>query len=64
MLAGVGFAFAMGWLVTTWRPQFLVLIEPPAIVLTLGAGLLMALLGALVPARSVARLAPAEVFRR
>jgi putative ABC transport system permease protein len=64
VIAGIGLAFAVGWLVTTARPQFLVTIEPPAVALTLGAGLLMALLGALVPARAVARLAPAEVFRR
>jgi putative ABC transport system permease protein len=63
-LLGVGFAFAMGWLVMTARPQFLVVIEPRAIMATLAAGILMALAGALVPARAAARLAPAEVFRR
>lgn len=63
-LLGTGFAFAMGWLVMTTRPQFLVAVEPSAIVLTLGAGLVMALAGGLVPARTVTHLAPAEVFRR
>jgi len=63
-LLGVGFAFAMGWLVTTVKPQFLVAIEPSAIIATLAAGFIMALAGALVPARAVASLAPAEVFRR
>jgi putative ABC transport system permease protein len=63
-LLGVGFAFAMGSLVTNLKPQFLVSIEPSAILLTLAAGFVMALAGALFPARSVTSLAPAEVFRR
>lgn len=63
-LFGVGFAFAMGRLVMTARPQFLVVIEPSAIMVTLAAGFVMALAGALLPARAAARLAPAEVFRR
>ena len=61
---GIGFAYAAGWLVMSARPQFLVAIEPTAIILTLAAGFVMALAGALVPARAVAGLAPAEVFRR
>jgi putative ABC transport system permease protein len=61
---GVAFAFAMGSLVMNVKPQFLVAIEPPAIAVTLAAGLVMALAGALIPARAVAGLAPAEVFRR
>jgi putative ABC transport system permease protein len=61
---GVAFAFAMGSLVMNAKPQFLVTIEPPAIAATLAAGLVMALAGALVPARAVAGLEPAEVFRR
>lgn len=61
---GVAFAYVMGWLVTTARPQFMVAIEPTAIAMTVAAGLAMALLGALVPARAAARLAPAEVFKR
>ena len=63
-LLGVGFAFGMGWLVMTAKPQFLVAIEPSAIIATLAAGFVMALAGALVPARAVAGLAPADVFRR
>jgi len=61
---GVGFAYLMGWLVVMSRPQFLVVIGPSAIAITLAAGFVMALLGALFPARAVAGLAPAEVFRR
>ncbi|HLF76669.1 MAG TPA: ABC transporter permease [Dehalococcoidia bacterium] len=64
VLTGIGFAYLMGWLVETFKPQFLVSIEPSAIALTVGAGFLMAVFGALVPARSVVSLAPAEVFRR
>lgn len=63
-VVGVGLAFAMGWLVMTMKPQFLVAIEPSAIIVTLGAGFVMALLGALFPARAVAGMAPAEVFGR
>ncbi len=63
-LLGVVFAFAMGSVVTNLKPQFLVSIEPSAILVTLAAGFVMALAGALVPARSVTSLAPAEVFRR
>ncbi len=64
VLLGMAFAYAAGWLVAMLKPQFLVTIEPSAIAATVAAGLVMALLGALVPARAVARLAPAEVFRR
>ncbi len=63
-VVGVGLAFALGQLIMTLRPQFLVSIEPVAIGWALLAGLGMALLGALFPARSIARLAPADVFRR
>lgn len=64
VLLGIGFAFAMGGLVMAVKPQFLVAIEPSAIIVTLASGFVMAFAGALVPARAVAGLAPAEVFRR
>ncbi len=63
-LFGVVFAFGMRSLVISARPQFLVIIEPSAIAVTIAAGLTMALAGGLAPARSAGRLAPAEVFRR
>ncbi|MBI5946969.1 MAG: ABC transporter permease [Chloroflexi bacterium] len=63
-VVGVGFSYAMGWVVMNARPQFLVVIEPPAIGATLAAGVVMALAGGLFPARAAARLEPAEVFRR
>jgi len=62
-LLGVGLAYGGGALLMVWRPQFLVAIEPAAVGLVLASSLLMALLAALIPARAVARLAPAEVFR-
>jgi putative ABC transport system permease protein len=62
-VAGVGLAFAAGTALMTWRPQFLVAIEPIAVAIVLASSFLMALLAALIPARSVARLEPASVFR-
>ena len=62
-IAGVGLAYGAGAVLMTWRPQFLVTIEPAAVGIVLVSSLLMALLAALIPARSVARLEPAEVFR-
>jgi putative ABC transport system permease protein len=61
---GVGLAFGAGTGLVAWRPQFQVEIEPVAIAFVLAASLLMALFAALIPARAVARLEPAEVFRR
>ena len=64
VVSGVGVAYVGGLVIMDYRPQFMVAIEPPALLMTLGAGFLIALLGAFVPARTVARLAPADVFRR
>jgi len=64
VLVGVGLAFLMGQVVATLRPQFLVDIERSAIAYTVAAGFIMALLGGLAPARALAGLAPADVFRR
>jgi len=61
---GVVLTFGVAQLIMTLRPQFLIIIEPSAVVQSLVAGLAMALLSALFPARMVARLAPAEVFRK
>ena len=62
-LLGVGLAYGIGALLVAWRPQFPVAIEFGAVAAALGASLVMALLAALAPARAMARLAPAEVFR-
>ena len=63
VIVGIGLAFAAGAALMSWRPQFLVAIEPTAVALVLASSLVMALLAALLPARSVAGLEPAEVFR-
>lgn len=63
-LGGVALAFAASTLIEQLRPEFLVLIEPVVIVRSLAAGLGIALLAALGPARVIAGLAPADVFRR
>lgn len=62
-VTGVGLAYVSGVALMTWRPQFLVDIEPGAIVVVLASSLLMALLAAIIPAWAAARLEPAEVFR-
>lgn len=62
-LLGVVLAFGLSALLVALRPQFPVAIEPAAIATALGASLVMAVLAALAPARAVAGLAPAEVFR-
>ena len=62
-VAGVGLAYVAGSFLTAWRPQFRVEIEPAAVGVVLAASLVMALLAALIPARAVALLEPAEVFR-
>jgi putative ABC transport system permease protein len=46
------------------RPQFLVTLAAADVMRAVIAGLGMALLAALFPARLLAGLAPAEVFRR
>jgi len=62
-VVGVALAYGGGAALMAWRPQFLVEIEPAAVGVVLASSLLMALLAALIPARSVARLEPAEVFQ-
>lgn len=57
-------ALAAARLIMTLRPQFLVVLAPTMLAQALTVGVAMALLAALVPARTVARLAPADVFRR
>ena len=45
-------------------PKFLVVLQPGSILLTAGVGLLMGLLAALLPARYVGSLDPAQGFRK
>lgn len=63
-LLGVVAAFGAAQLIMSLYPQFYVLLEPSAALQSLAIGLGMALFAALVPARVIARLAPAEVFRK
>ena len=62
-VVGIGLAYVAGFALMAWRPQFLVTIEPSVIGAVMVSSLVMALLAALFPARAVARLEPAEVFR-
>jgi len=62
-LVGTAMAYGAGAALMAWRPQFLVEIEPSVVTIVLGSSLLMAVFAALMPARSVATLEPAEVFR-
>lgn len=62
-LLGVALAFGLAALLIALRPQFPIVIEPGAIATALAASLVMAVLAALAPARAIAGLAPAEVFR-
>jgi putative ABC transport system permease protein len=61
---GIGLASGVAQLIMMLRPQFLIVLEPAAVAYSLFAGLVMALLAALVPVRAIAGLAPAEIFRR
>ncbi len=63
-LVGVPLAYGISQGIMFARPQFLIILDPRDVVLALGAGLGMALIAALFPARVVAGLAPAEVFRK
>lgn len=63
-LAGVGLTFGVARLITTMRPQFLILIESTNIFEAVIAGMAMASLGAFFSIWTVTRLSPAEVFRK
>jgi putative ABC transport system permease protein len=62
-ILGAAASFGTAQLIMMLYPQFLVVIEPRGVLESFLAGLGIALLAALFPARVVARLAPAEVFR-
>ena len=63
-ILGVGLAVGAAQFIIAVRPQFLIAVEPTTVLPALAIGLGMALIAALFPARMLARLAPAEVFRR
>jgi putative ABC transport system permease protein len=61
---GVLSVYVVSWMITSIQPQFLIIHDPSSITWALVGGLGMALLGAIVPTRVIAGLAPAEVFRK
>lgn len=63
-IAGIGLALVASQLIMTLHPEILVALEPLSAVSAVLTALVLALLAAFFPARMVARLAPAEVFRR
>jgi len=63
-VSGLVLALLAGQLIMVLRPQFLVALQPLVLGEALIIGLLMALLAAWLPARYLAKLAPAEIFRK
>lgn len=63
-VAGVLMAYGVSQWIMNARPQFLIVLDPYKVDAAFGAGIGMALISALFPARVIARLAPAEVFRK
>ena len=63
-LGGVALAVAAARAIMQLRPQFLIILEPTAAGGAIIAGVSMALLAALLPARIIGKLPPADVFRR
>lgn len=63
-VAGIGLATGLAEGIMRVRPEFLIILTQDSVWLAIGSGLGMALLAALIPARSVAQLEPADVFRR
>lgn len=61
---GISLAYGAAQVIMALRPQFLVTLTPLAVAQAVGATLVMATLAAFFPARLLARLAPAEAFRR
>lgn len=63
-VTGVVLALIAARVIVMLKPEYLIPITGGATLLAAGAGLMMALLAALAPARVIAGLAPADVFRR
>ena len=63
-LAGLLLTYGAAQWIMAIRPQFLITLDPQNVIQAFAAGLGMALMAALFPARMVAGLAPAEVFRK
>jgi putative ABC transport system permease protein len=67
-LIGVILGIGLAWLAAQWimssSPKFLIILQPYTVLTASLTGLLMGLLAALLPARQVTRLDPAQVFRK
>jgi len=67
-LSGIALGIGLAWFAAEWimelSPKFLIVIEPISILKTSVFGLFMGFLAAILPARQVALLDPARVFRK
>lgn len=63
-IVGVGLSFVAARLIMGLRPQFLISFGIASLSTALLVGVVMALLAALFPVRTIGSLAPADVFRR
>lgn len=63
-LLGIGLAALVAQLIMNNAPKFLIVLQPQSIALISFSGLLMGVLAALLPVHLVARLDPAQVFRK
>jgi putative ABC transport system permease protein len=64
VISGLLLAYGLSRWIMAARPQFLIIFDPSDVSWALLAGLGMALVAAFFPARVMAGLEPAEVFRR
>ncbi|HEX6385657.1 MAG TPA: ABC transporter permease [Anaerolineae bacterium] len=63
-ILGIGLARLAALGIMDSSPKFLIVLEPKAVLVTSLSGLLMGILAALLPAWHIARLDPAQVFRK
>ncbi|VAW43467.1 hypothetical protein MNBD_CHLOROFLEXI01-544 [hydrothermal vent metagenome] len=64
VILGIGLAWLAGEAIMNNSPKFLIVMQPNNVLIVSLSSLLMGLLAALLPARHVARLDPARVFRK
>jgi putative ABC transport system permease protein len=63
IVSGYGMFWLFGWIMTTLRPKFWLVISPRDVVRVVFVALFMALIAALFPTRRLTRLDPASVYR-